>query len=932
MTELPKAYDPTQVEPKWYRFWTEQRYFHADAQTPTIPFSIAIPPPNVTGSLHMGHALFVTIQDILIRWKRMGAYNTMWMPGTDHAGIATQMVVERMILAQEGKTRHDLGREEFLKRVWQWKEKHGNRITEQLKVLGASLDWERERFTMDEGLSVAVREAFCRLHEEGLIYRAERLINWCSSCYTALSDLEVEHTETEGSLWSIAYPLADGSGRLVVATTRPETLLGDTAVAVHPEDERFAPFIGKHVKLPLTDREIPVIGDAILVDKEFGTGAVKVTPAHDFNDFEVGQRHKLPSLSIIDARGLLNENVPAAYRGLTVVAARQKVLADLEAQGLLVETKPHKLSVGRCQRSDTVVEPRLSLQWFVKAEPLAKPAIAAVEKGQTKFVPESWTKTYMHWMTNIRDWCISRQLWWGHRIPVWYHPEDPTQFWVARTPEAAFAAAGRTDLVQDEDVLDTWFSSSLWPFSTLGWPEMTRDLKTFYPTSVMETGYDILFFWVARMMMMGIHFMGKVPFKTVFLHAIVVDEHGDKMSKVKGNVIDPLDVVYGSDLPALLKKAKDSLAPESALKNIEKSFPTGIPQAGADALRFTLAALAAQGRNIRLSLSRVEGYRNFANKLWNAARFSLMNMTGFDADGFADSLRSDDRTADLSTADRWILSRLQRTARDVDEALVAFRFNDAAQALYRFIWSDLCDWYIELSKPVLYDDRDDAAAQRRKRAAQGSLALALETACRLLHPFMPYITEEIWQQVPKPTGTPSSIMITMYPGADEALIDEAAEKRIELVREVVTAIRNLRAEYNVAPSLQLVATVKVGSDERRQALEAESALVSTLARLSALHIEGDGPPPAGTVVSVAGDAQVCVHLAGTVDVAAETIRIGKDLAKTEKEKSGIEGRLGNANFVAKAPADVVEKERARLAELGEKITRLNQSIERLQKL
>ncbi|HUS63294.1 MAG TPA: valine--tRNA ligase, partial [Kofleriaceae bacterium] len=522
MNELPKAYEPTQVEQKWYRFWLEQRYFHADAQTPKAPFSIVIPPPNVTGSLHMGHALFVTIQDILTRWRRMGAYNAMWLPGTDHAGIATQMVVERMLMATEGKSRHDLGREEFLKRVWTWKEKHGGRITEQLKVMGASLDWERERFTMDDGLTVAVREAFVRLHEEGLIYRAERLINWCSRCFTALSDLEVEHEETTGSLWHIQY------GPLIVATTRPETLLGDTAVAVHPEDERFNKYIGKAVPLPLTGREIPVIGDAVLVDREFGTGAVKVTPAHDFNDFETGQRHKLPMISILDAAGKLNENAPEKYRGLTVVEARKAVLADLEAQGLLVETKPHTLSVGRCQRCDTVVEPRLSLQWFVKAAVLAKPAIEAVEKGQTKFVPESWTKTYMHWMTNIKDWCISRQLWWGHRIPVWYCGEGHVT--VSRTDPPACGTCGATTLSQDEDVLDTWFSSALWPFSTLGWPEPTRELKTFYPTSVMETGYDILFFWVARMMMMGLHFMKKVPFRTVFLHAIVVDEHGDKMS------------------------------------------------------------------------------------------------------------------------------------------------------------------------------------------------------------------------------------------------------------------------------------------------------------------------------------------------------------------------------------------------------------------
>jgi len=728
MNELPKAYDPAQVEQKWYRFWIEQRYFHADAQTPKAPYSIAIPPPNVTGSLHMGHALFVTIQDILIRWRRMGAYNAMWMPGTDHAGIATQMVVERMLTATEGKSRHDLGRDEFLRRVWLWKEKHGGRITEQLRVLGASLDWERERFTMDDGLTIAVREAFVRLYDEGLIYRAERLINWCARCYTALSDLEVEHEETVGSLWHIAYPIPGSSDRLVVATTRPETLLGDTAVAVHPEDERFAKFIGRQVKLPLTGRTIPVIGDAALVDREFGTGAVKVTPAHDENDFETGQRHKLPMISVFDDQGLLNQNAPEKYRGMTILDARTAVLADLEAAGLLVETKPHQLSLGRCQRCDTIVEPRLSLQWFVKTAPLAKPAIEAVEKGQTRFVPESWTKTYMHWMTNIRDWCISRQLWWGHRIPVWYCEKDHVT--VSReTKGPGVCACGSTVLRQDEDVLDTWFSSSLWPFSTLGWPEATRELKTFYPTSVMETGYDILFFWVARMMMMGLHFMKKVPFRTVFLHAIVVDEHGNKMSKVKGNVIDPLDVVYGAQLPELLKKAKESLAPESALANIEKSFPDGISAAGADALRFTLAALAAQGRNIRLSIQRVEGYRHFANKLWNAARFALIHLTGYDADRFGDALRGESESHKLTLADRWILSRLQRTTAEVDEALEAFRFNDAAQACYRFVWTELCDWYIEMAKPVLSDDTNEVVVQQRRRAAQGCLATSSTRCC-----------------------------------------------------------------------------------------------------------------------------------------------------------------------------------------------------------
>jgi valyl-tRNA synthetase len=935
VSELPKAYDPALVEKKWYNFWLEQGYFHADSSIPKAPYSIAIPPPNITGSLHMGHALFVTIQDILIRWRRMGAYNAMWMPGTDHAGIATQLVVERMLKAREGKSRHDLGRDEFLKRVWAWKEKHGSRITEQLKVMGASLDWERERFTLDPGLSRAVREAFARLYEEGLIYRAERLINWCSSCQTALSDLEVEHTETDGSLWHIRYPVAGQPGRfLVVATTRPETMLGDTAVAVHPEDDRFKDLIGQKAVLPLAGREIPIIGDAQLVDREFGTGAVKITPAHDFNDFEVAQRNKLPAISIFDLDGKLNENAPEKYRGLSVSESRKAVLADLEAEQLLEKTEPHKLSLGRCSRSDTVVEPLLSWQWFIKMEPLAKPAIEAVEKKQTVFVPESWTKTYMHWMTNIRDWCISRQLWWGHRIPVWYCPDGHVTVpkpGATDDPTACTTCQSAT-LTQDDDVLDTWFSSGLWPFSTLGWPEMTRDLKTFYPTSVMETGYDILFFWVARMMMFGLHFMKKVPFKTVFLHAIVVDENGQKMSKVKGNVIDPLDVIYGAELPDLLKKAEDGLAPKEALANISKSFPDGIPQSGADALRFTLAALAAQGRNIRLALSRVEGYRHFANKLWNAARFALMNMTGFDADRFGDALRGENQSAVLSHIDKWILSRLQHTAAEVDEALKNFRFNDAAQAIYRFVWSELCDWYIELGKPVLYDDTNEVSAQQRKRAVQGCLAVCLETACRLLHPFMPFITEEIWQQVPKPTGSPQSIMITMYPVADESLIDADSERRVEALRAVITAVRNLRSEYNVPMSAQIPVTIIAATDAASRPHDADLPLIRALAKVSELSFVADGQPPAGTVSSVVGDMQVCAGLAGQIDVGAEIARIEKDVAKTDKERGGIAGRLANEAFIARAPAEVVEKDRARVADLEERLARLRDSLTRLKTL
>ena len=929
MTELPKAYDPTQVEPRWYRVWQENQFFHADATAPKAPYAIVIPPPNVTGSLHMGHALFATLQDILIRWRRMQAYNAMWLPGTDHAGIATQMVVERTLQREEGKSRHDLGREEFLRRIWAWKEKNGHRITEQLKQMGCSLDWERERFTLDEGLSRAVCEAFVRLYEEGFIYRAQRLINWCSRCTTALSDLEVEHSETEGSLWHIAYPVSGSSERLIVATTRPETLLGDTAVAVHPEDERFRHLIGRNALLPLTDRQIPILGDAQLVDREFGTGAVKVTPGHDFNDFETGQRHQLPAISIFTLEGRTNENVPTAYRGLTIVEARQRVVADLETAGLLVKIEPHQLSVGHCQRCETVVEPLLSLQWFVRAAPLAAPAIEAVELGKTKIVPEVWTKTYMHWMRNIKDWCISRQLWWGHRIPAWYCAacQEPT---VARETPTRCAHCAGTSLRQDEDVLDTWFSSALWPFSTLGWPAETRELKTFYPTSVMETGYDILFFWVARMMMMGLHFMKKVPFRTIFLHALVVDEQGDKMSKVKGNVIDPLDVIHGATLDELLNKAREGGAPETALDRIRKQFPEGIPASGADALRFALAAMAAQGRNIRLAPARIEGYRHFANKLWNAARFALLNLEGFDPDRYADQPQEELR-AKLTLADRWILSRLQATAEEVNRALEGFQFNEAAQSIYRFLWSELCDWYIELAKPALYDRSPEGS--QRHHLTQGVLATALETACRLLHPFMPYITEEVWQQIPQPSGTPQSIMITLYPMADSTMVDEEAEASMALVQETIVAVRNVRAEYNISPAVVLTVTIIAEHELARARIDAQRGPILQMARLSELQVFAAGQPPAGTAACViAGGIIVCVSVAGQIDKTAELQRIAKELTKLERDRAQVAGKLGNASFLARAPREIVEKEQQRLAENEERIAKLESSRQRLQRL
>jgi valyl-tRNA synthetase len=923
-TSLPKAYDPSEVEPKWYRVWLDEDYFHAEAAAPKTPYSIVIPPPNVTGSLHMGHALGSTIQDVLVRWRRMQGQNAMWLPGTDHAGISTQIVVEKDLQRTEGRTRHDLGREEFLRRTWAWKEKHGSRIVEQMKTMGFSLDWKRERFTMDEGLSRAVRECFVRLYDEGLIYRANRLINWCARCQTALSDLEVDVNDEKGALWEIAYPVTGDPGtRLVVATTRPETMLGDTAVAVHPEDERYRHLIGKTVDLPLTGRQIPIVGDAILVDREFGTGAVKVTPGHDFNDFETGVRHGLPVLSIFDLAGRVVAPAPDKYHGLDPREARAAVLADLEAGGFLVGQKDHTVPLGRCDRCGTVVEPLLSLQWFVRVEPLAKPAIEAVERGRTVIVPESWTKTYMHWMTHLKDWCISRQLWWGHRIPAW-HCQDCAHVTVARTDPTECSSCGGRALKQDEDVLDTWFSSQLWPFSTLGWPDKTRDLATFYPTSVLVTGFDIIFFWVARMMMAGLHFMEKVPFRTVYIHALVVDENGDKMSKTKGNGIDPLDVVHGASKDELLARARAAGAPEATAKAIAKNFPDGIPAAGADALRFTLCALAAQGRNIRLSIARVEGYRHFANKIWNASRFALMNLGGFDADRFADQLAAGPGEVELGLPERWILSRLGRCTTEVNEALEAFRLNDAAHALYKFIWSELCDWYIELAKPALYHDDEatpDPVAAARRRLAQGTLAHTLETALRLLHPIMPFLTEEIWQQLPKPSVSPGSIMITLYPMADERFADAEAERRMGLVVEVAVAIRAIRSEYNVPPSQTVEVVARADGDAR--ALLAELAPFIERSARCRLELVDVLPERAQSAKTMAGaGVELMVPLTGLIDVAAERARLERDAAKAEKEAQALGKKLGNESFVARAPAEVVAEVRARLGEESTRAERL----------
>ncbi len=891
-TELAKAYEHKEVEARWYAFWRDRGLFHGDERDRSRPaFSIVLPPPNVTGSLHLGHALTATLQDILIRWKRMSGFNTLWLPGTDHAGIATQTIVEKEIQRTEGKSRHDLGREEFLKRVWAWKEKYGSRIGEQHQALGAALDWERERFTMDPGLSRAVREVFVRLHQEGLVYREKKLINWCPRCQTALSDLEVNHEEAHpGELWSFAYPLvepvAGGPGgqhppgmitEIVVATTRPETMLGDTAVAVHPDDERYRALVGRKVRHPILGYEIPIVADAVLVDPTFGTGAVKVTPAHDFNDFEVGRRHGLIIRSVIGLDGRMTaEAGPLA--GQDRFAARREVKRIIAEMGLERGSRPHPMALGRCQRCETVLEPLLSDQWFVRVEPLARPAIEAVEQARTRFFPEHWTNDYMAWMRKIHDWCISRQLWWGHQIPAWYCPDGHVT--VAREAPRACATCGREDLRQDEDVLDTWFSSALWPFSTMGWPEGTETLRTFYPTSVMETGHDIIFFWVARMMMMGIHFMGEVPFRVVYLHPMVRDEKGQKMSKTKGNVIDPLDITE---------------------------------RYGADALRFTLAALTAQGRDIKLARERIDGYRAFANKLWNATRFALMNLAGYRrGEGPVEEAA---RTA----ADRWILARLQRAVNETLAALEGFRFNEAAGTAYQFVWGELCDWYIELSKEALSGDEPE-----RKRGAQAVLTLCLETSLRLLHPMMPFITEELWQTLGAQVGArgPDSILLAEYPRAGP--VDEPAERSFGPVIGIVDAIRNIRGEMNI-PFKTALHGVQVGAlaPEAIATVREEAARIERLANAPGLQIgAGATHKVPQSAVAVGAGFEARIPLAGAVDMAAENLRIDKELARVDQDLAGLEKKLQNPSFVAKAPAEVVEKDRARIAELKEKRAKL----------
>jgi valyl-tRNA synthetase len=898
--ELSKAYDPKAVEKRWYDFWLEKRYFRADPDADGAPFSIVIPPPNVTGQLHIGHALNCTLQDALVRWMRMSGRNTLWVPGTDHAGIATQNVVERK-LAKENIDRHKLGREKFIEEVWKWKKEYGGRIIGQLKRLGASCDWDRERFTMDEGLSRAVREVFVRLYEEGLIYRGERLINWCPRCHTALSDIEVEHEDEKGKLYHIAYPLSqDKNIRLTVATTRPETMLGDTAVAVHPLDPRYKDLIGKTVDLPLTNRNIPIVGDSILVDLEFGTGAVKVTPAHDFNDYEAGLRQMpaLPRVKMLDDKAEILPDIPDVLpevlkliAGKPAKKARGIVVQLLQEQGHLVKTEDHAHSIGKCYRCKTVVEPYLSPQWFVKTEPLAEPAIRAVEDGRIRFFPKGWENTYFDWMRNIKDWCISRQIWWGHRIPAWYCGDCGT-ITVSRTDAVACTKCGSENIRQETDVLDTWFSSALWPFSTLGWPEKTGELAFYYPTTVLVTSFDIIFFWVARMIMMGLHFMNEIPFKDVYIHALVRDAEGQKMSKSKGNVIDPLEMTE---------------------------------QYGTDAFRFTLAAFAAQGRDIKMSTERIEGYRNFANKIWNASRFVMMNLDP----GFAPN--DEILTSKSTLADKWIVSRLNGIIREVRNALAEYRFNDAALGLYQFIWHEYCDWYVEFSKPALNQKEDPAL----RRSTQTTLVRALETALRLLHPIMPFITEEIWQKLPegvrgKAKGEKAeSIMVAAFPTEEEKLINPEAEQDMQMVMDLILAVRNIRGVMNIPPSTQLTVIVKPENGETGSHLEKNGEYVRTLARVKELRIGTNETKPKAAATGVVRSAEVYVPLEGVLDLGEERIRLRKEIAKVSQDIEVFSKKLSNKNFVEKAPKAVVEKDTARLEELKAMREKLEQSLKML---
>jgi valyl-tRNA synthetase len=940
MTELAKAFEPAAIEARWTPLWESSGLYAPTLDASKPSFCIQLPPPNVTGTLHMGHAFNQTIMDALTRYHRMRGFNTLWLPGTDHAGIATQIVVERQ-LQEQGQSRHELGRKNFVARVWEWKQHSGSTITQQMRRLGDSVSWAHEYFTMDEKLSKVVTETFVQLYEQGLIYRGKRLVNWDPVLKSAVSDLEVESEEEDGHLWHIRYPLADGSGELVVATTRPETMLGDTAVMVHPEDHRYQAFIGKQVTLPLCDRTIPVIADEY-VDRAFGTGVVKVTPAHDANDYAVGQRHGLPIVGVLTLDAQINDNAPAAYRGLDRFVARKKVVADLDAQGLLVEVKKHKLMVPRCARTGQIVEPMLTDQWFVamtKAGPdgksIAQKAIEVVERGEVKFVPEQWVNTYNQWMKNIQDWCISRQLWWGHQIPAWYGADG--ELFVARSEDEARAkaqAAGYAGkLTRDEDVLDTWYSSALVPFSSLGWPEQTKELSLFLPSTVLVTGFDIIFFWVARMIMMTVHFTGQVPFRDVYIHGLVRDSHGHKMSKSEGNVLDPVDLIQGVDLPELLRKSttglrRPELAPKVA-KRVEKEFPEGIPAYGADALRFTMASYASLGRDINFDTKRCEGYRNFCNKLWNATKFVLANCEGQDC-GLKEHSKAECEPGgpfhgymSFSAADRWIAGELQRVEAAVAKGFAEYRLDNVANAIYSFVWNEYCDWYIEIAKVQIAGGNE-----AQQRATRRTLIRTLETALRLLHPIAPFISAELWERVAAIAGRKSeSIVTAAYPQAQLEKIDAQADAWMDRLKAVVGSCRALRSEMSLSPG-DRVPLYAVGDESF---LRVAAPVLKALAKLSEVKVFSDEGEFSDTTkllpVAVEGATRLALHV--QIDVAAECERLSKELARVQGEIAKAEGKLSNESFVARAPATVVEQERARLADFRSTLLRLQDQLRRL---
>lgn len=943
---MDKTYQPHDIETSWYQTWESKGYFAP--QGSGEPYTIMIPPPNVTGSLHMGHGFNNAIMDALIRFRRMQGRNTLWQPGTDHAGIATQMVVERQLSAQ-GVSRHDLGREKFLEKVWEWKNESGGNITRQIRRLGSSVDWSRERFTMDDGLSEAVKEAFVRLHEDGLIYRGKRLVNWDTKLHTAISDLEVENHDEKGSLWNLRYPLADGAktaeGKdyLIVATTRPETMLGDSAVAVHPEDERYKALIGKFIELPLVGRRIPIVGDDYC-DPEFGTGCVKITPAHDFNDYEVGKRHNLPLINIFDKNaavlataqvfnldGSVNTEVdagiPSAYAGLDRFEARKQIVAAFDSAGLLEKIEDHALKVPKGDRSGTVIEPWLTDQWYVSTKPLAEKAIEVVENGSIQFVPKQYENMYFSWMRDIQDWCISRQLWWGHRIPAWY--DEAGNVYVGRD-EAEVRSKhnlGEIALRQDDDVLDTWFSSGLWTFSTLGWPEQTEFLKTFHPTDVLVTGFDIIFFWVARMIMLSTHLTGQIPFKTVYVHGLVRDGQGQKMSKSKGNVLDPLDIVDGIDLESLLQKRTSGMMQPKLAEKIAKQtraeFPEGIASYGTDALRFTFCSLASTGRDIKFDMGRVEGFRNFCNKIWNAANFVLENTEGKDCG-------VNDEPVELSSVDRWIISQLQRTEAEVTRQLEQFRFDLATQALYEFIWDEYCAWYLELVKPVLWDEN---ASIERQRGTRRTLVRVLEVALRLAHPFMPFITEEIWHRIAPLAGQQGeTLMLQTWPVANEARIDSAAEGDIEWIKALMLGVRQIRGEMNISMAKRIDILLKHASAEDQRRMSENEPLLKKLAKFESIRILAADEEAPLSATALVGEMEVLVPMAGLIDKAAELGRLDKEIQRLEGEVKRVGGKLNNAGFVDKAPAEVIAKERAKLAEAEQALAKLAEQRGRIASL